>query len=149
MKGDEKDFGKYISSKRQTGENMGPLLKRTWWQRTQKNLRYWVPSSQSLLVRLAFRKPRSLRPEGKCQARESSSSLVEKDRVGEHLNKLDIYRSMGSDGMCPKVLWELVDVIARLLLVIFGRSWESEEDPKDWKKVNVTLIFRKEGLGNP
>lgn len=30
MKGDEKDFGKYISSKRQTGENMGPLLKRTW-----------------------------------------------------------------------------------------------------------------------
>lgn len=63
--------------------------------------------------------------------------------------KLDIYRSMGSDGMCPKVLWELADVIARLLLVIFGRSWESEEDPKDWKNVNVTLIFRKEGLGNP
>lgn len=46
------------------------------------------------------------------------------------------------------MLWELVDVAARLLPIIFGRSWESEESLEDWKKVNVTLIF-KEDLGNP
>jgi len=30
-----------------------------------------------------------------------------KDRVREYLSKLDIHKSMGSDGMCPQALREL------------------------------------------
>ncbi|KAK4824446.1 hypothetical protein QYF61_015761 [Mycteria americana] len=49
-------------------------------------------------------------------------------------------------GSRAEVLWELVDVIARPLSIIFGRSWESEEDAEDWKKVNVTPTIKKEDL---
>ncbi|PKU29706.1 rna-directed dna polymerase from mobile element jockey- hypothetical protein [Limosa lapponica baueri] len=58
---------------------------------------------------------------------------------------------MGPDGMHPRVLRELAEVIAGLLSIIFERSWRTGEVPEDWRKVNVTPVFRKgkkEDLGN-
>lgn len=48
------------------------------------------------------------------------------------------------------MLRELANVIARLLSIIFERSWLLREDAEDWKKVNVTPACRKgkEDLGN-
>ncbi|KFV83933.1 Putative 115 kDa protein in type-1 retrotransposable element R1DM, partial [Struthio camelus australis] len=69
--------------------------------------------------------------------------LVEEDRVRGHLAKLDTHRSMGPDGMHPRVLRELADVIARPLSIILARSWRSGEVPEDWKKSNVTPVFKK------
>ncbi|GAB0208323.1 mitochondrial enolase superfamily member 1 [Grus japonensis] len=69
--------------------------------------------------------------------------LVEEDRVREHLGKLDIHKSMGPDGMHPRVLSELAAVIARPLSIIFERSWRTGEVPEDWRKANVTLVFKK------
>lgn len=58
---------------------------RPWWQKTWKRLKYSMSLwPQCLLVRLAFRNPRPLRPERK------STSAVEDYQVREHLNKLDI-----------------------------------------------------------
>ncbi|KFV76616.1 hypothetical protein N308_07432, partial [Struthio camelus australis] len=69
--------------------------------------------------------------------------LVEEHRVRDHLSKLDIHKSMGPDGMHPRVLRELADVIARPLSIILERSWRSGEVPEDWKKANVTPVFKK------
>ncbi|KFP54076.1 RNA-directed DNA polymerase from mobile element jockey, partial [Cathartes aura] len=69
--------------------------------------------------------------------------LVEEDQVREHLNELDIHKSMGPDGMHPRVLRELADVIARPLLIIFDRSWRLGQVPEDWKKAIVTPVFKK------
>jgi len=41
------------------------------------------------------------------------------------------------------MLRELVDVIAEPLSIIFERSWRTEEVPEDWRKANVTPIFKK------
>ncbi|KFV73649.1 hypothetical protein N308_14107, partial [Struthio camelus australis] len=68
---------------------------------------------------------------------------VEEDRVRDHWCKLDIHKSMGPDGMHPRVLRELADVIARPLSIILERSWRSGEVPEDWKKANVTPVFKK------
>ncbi|KFV83152.1 RNA-directed DNA polymerase from mobile element jockey, partial [Struthio camelus australis] len=69
--------------------------------------------------------------------------LVEEDQVRDLLSKLDIRKSMGPDGMHPRVLRELADVIARPLSIILERSWRSGEVPEDWKKANVTPVFKK------
>ncbi|GAB0187868.1 probable carboxypeptidase X1 [Grus japonensis] len=75
--------------------------------------------------------------------RKEDLPLVEEDRVREHLGKGDTHKSMGPDGMHPRVLRELADVIARPLSIIFERSWRTGEVPEDWRKANVTPVFKK------
>ena len=58
---------------------------------------------------------------------------------------------MGLDRLCPRVLRELVGVIAKLLSAIYQSSWLSGEVPEDWRLANVTRIYkkgRKEDPGN-
>jgi len=75
--------------------------------------------------------------------RENDLPLVEEDCVRDHLSNLDAHKSMGPNGMHPRVLRELADVIAEPLSVIFERSWRTGEVPEDWRKANVIPIFKK------
>ncbi|GAB0205019.1 mitochondrial enolase superfamily member 1 [Grus japonensis] len=75
--------------------------------------------------------------------RKEDFPLVEEGCVREHLGKLNIHKSMGPDGMHPRVLRELADVIAKPFYTIFERPWRTGEVPEDWRKVNVTPVFKK------
>ncbi|CAM4417157.1 unnamed protein product [Lepidochelys kempii] len=68
---------------------------------------------------------------------------VEKEVFRDNLEKLDEHKSMGPDSLHPRVLKELVDVIAESLAIIFENSWQPGEVPDDWKKDNVVPIFKK------
>jgi len=50
---------------------------------------------------------------------------------------------MGPNGMHPQVLRELADVIAEPLSIISERSWRTGEVLANWRKANVTPIFKK------
>jgi len=63
--------------------------------------------------------------------------------VRDHLSNLETHKSMGPDEMYPQVLRELADVIAEPLSIIFERSWRTGEVPEDFRKDNVTSIFKK------
>ncbi|KFO70702.1 hypothetical protein N303_03709, partial [Cuculus canorus] len=76
---------------------------------------------------------------------------VEEDQVHDHLRNLNIYKSMGLDGIHPRVLKELADVLSKPLSVIFQRSWLTGEVPLDWRLADVVPIYKKgcrEDAGN-
>ncbi|PKU43880.1 rna-directed dna polymerase from mobile element jockey-like [Limosa lapponica baueri] len=81
--------------------------------------------------------------------REEDFPSVEEDWVSDHWAKLDIRKSMGPDGMHLRVLRELADVIAGPLSIIFERSWRTGEVPEDWRKANITPVFKKGKMEDP
>ena len=63
--------------------------------------------------------------------------------------RLDEYKSLGPDGVHPRVLKELAEVVAEPLSIIFEKSWLSGEVPDDWRKGYVTPIYKKGSKEDP
>ncbi|RMB92866.1 hypothetical protein DUI87_30760 [Hirundo rustica rustica] len=77
-------------------------------------------------------------------ARDQNGPLViQEEAVRELLGHLDIYKSMGPDGIHPRVIRELADELVKPLSIIYQESWLTGEVPGDWKLANVTPVYKK------
>ena len=65
------------------------------------------------------------------------------EQVRDCLMRLNVYKSMRSDGVHPRVLKELAEVVAELLSIIFEKLWLSGEVSDAWRKCHVTAIDKK------
>ena len=68
---------------------------------------------------------------------------IQDERVRDLLLQLDCHKSMGLDEIHPRVLRELVEVIAEPLSIIYQCSLLMGEVPEDRRLANGTLIYRK------
>ena len=65
------------------------------------------------------------------------------------LQNLDAHKSMGPDGLHPRVLRELADVVAKPLSIILQQSWLTGDVPVDWRLADVIPIFKKSRKDDP
>ncbi|GAB0195030.1 mitochondrial enolase superfamily member 1 [Grus japonensis] len=139
VKDDKKSFYRYVSDKRRMRENVGPLQNETGDLVTQDMEKAEVLNNFFASVFT-----------GKCLSHTAEVTegrdwenaeppTVGEDQVREYLRNLKLHKSMGH----MWVLRELADEVARPLAIIFEKSWQSSEVPANWKRGNITRIFKK------
>ncbi|KGL87975.1 RNA-directed DNA polymerase from mobile element jockey, partial [Charadrius vociferus] len=74
---------------------------------------------------------------------------VGEDQVRDHLSNLKMHKSKGPDEIHLRVLRELADEVAKPLAIIFEKARWSGEVPANWKRGNLTLIFKKGNKEDP
>jgi hypothetical protein len=59
------------------------------------------------------------------------------------LKKLKEGKAPGIDGIVPKILIENAAIVSKPLKLLYQKSMETGKVPVDWKKANVTAIYKK------
>ena len=68
---------------------------------------------------------------------------IKTEKVLKQLKSLNTSKSCGPDNCHPYFLKECADEIYPPLTDIFRKSVASEEVAEDWRKANITCIFKK------
>lgn len=67
---------------------------------------------------------------------------ITEDIVRKRLASLKVNKSAGPDGIHPRMLRELADVLAVPVCILFKRSLSESLLPEDWKRSHITPIFK-------
>uniref|UniRef100_A0A8B9ZS82 Reverse transcriptase domain-containing protein n=1 Tax=Anas zonorhyncha TaxID=75864 RepID=A0A8B9ZS82_9AVES len=143
VKDNRKGFFKYTADKTNIRGNAGPLMNKVGALVTEEKAELLNAFFVSVYTAGGSpEEPRALEALEELGIKEEFTS-VDEDWVKDWLSKQDIHKSVSSDGTHLWVLRELVEVIARLLSIIFGKLWGMGEVPEHWRKANVTPVFKK------
>ncbi|PKU46749.1 rna-directed dna polymerase from mobile element jockey-like [Limosa lapponica baueri] len=143
VKNYKKGLFRYVSNKHKQKENIGLLLKRRG-ELVTNNAEKAEVCQHLTSVFTSTVGPQALGTTIQDDAKTDTPSVKE-ELACKLLQELDPYKSMGPDTIHLKVLRKLTDVVARLVSITSEKSWRLGDIPEDWKKANVTPIY-KNGL---
>ena len=75
--------------------------------------------------------------------------VISEEIVMSKLKKLKANKAAGVDGIVPEILVKTADVICKPLGCIFNESLNTGYIPLDWRRANVTAIFKQGQRDNP
>ncbi|NWT63551.1 RTJK polymerase, partial [Erythrocercus mccallii] len=142
IKDNKKSFYKYVGGKKKPKSSVGPLLDQVGTLVTEDREKAELLNATFASVftsKVSYQESQVSKTTDEVWREE----VLDEAWVRDQLSRLVIYKSMGPDGLHPRVLREMAEVIARPLSIIFERSWRTGEVPEDWRKANVVPIFKK------
>jgi hypothetical protein len=74
---------------------------------------------------------------------------INEELVLSKLNKLKLNKAPGVDGIVPLILVKAADIVCKPLSSIFNSSLTAGIVPTDWRRANVTAIFKQGQRNNP
>ena len=69
--------------------------------------------------------------------------LVTEEMLRREIVNLNVYKACGPDEINPRLLIELVDSISKPIALLLNETMKHGEIPKDWKRTNVSTIYKK------
>ncbi|GAB0187132.1 mitochondrial enolase superfamily member 1 [Grus japonensis] len=154
VRDNKKCFYKYISNKRRAKENLHPLLDVGGNRVTKDEEKAEV---FNVFLASAFSSKTSCSPGTQPpeledrDGEQNEAPIIQGEMVSDLLHHFDTHKSVGPDGIHPRVLRKLVEVFTKPLSIICQQSWLTGEVPAEWRLDNVMPIYmkgRKEEPGN-
>ena len=68
--------------------------------------------------------------------------VITVEMVLDALREINVNKSCGPDNLHPRLLFELADIIALPVTILFNATLKCENLPKDWKMALITGIFK-------
>ena len=69
---------------------------------------------------------------------------ISEDVIINKIKRLKIGKAPGVDNIVPRILLENASILGKPLLYIFTKSMQCGKVPNDWKRANVTAIYKKD-----
>ncbi|KAK4819995.1 hypothetical protein QYF61_017374 [Mycteria americana] len=152
IKDNKKCFYKYISNKKRAKEILHPLLdaRGNIVAKDEEKAEVLNAFFASVFNSKTSCSPGTQLPELEDRDREQNEApITQGEMVSDLLHHLDTHRSMGLDGIHPRVLRELAEVFTKTLSILYQQSWLTTEVPVDWRLANVMPIDKKGWKENP
>ena len=140
-----KAFWKYINSKKKCQQGISALKKEdgTYTTNDKEKADILDKLFSSVFTRENKEHIPSIPPGEKSQGIYLPDIIITEEAVEEKLASLDPCKTPGADNLHPRILKELSKSLAKPLALIFNKSLQNGKLPSDWKKANVTAIFKK------